>query len=34
MNKGEDLTSYLTKIRLVKDELVVVGEKVDDDELI
>lgn len=34
MNKGEDATSYLTGLRLVKDELVVVGDKPSDDELV
>ncbi|KAH9321246.1 hypothetical protein KI387_015885, partial [Taxus chinensis] len=33
MNKGEDVTSYLTRLRLVKDELAAVGDKPDDDEL-
>lgn len=34
MNKGEDVTSYLTKLRLVKEELVAVGDKLDDYELV
>ncbi|KAH9322750.1 hypothetical protein KI387_017389 [Taxus chinensis] len=33
MNKGEDVTSYLTRLRLVKDELAAVGDKPSDDEL-
>lgn len=34
MNKGEDVTSYLTILRLVKDELVAIGDKPSDDELV
>ena len=34
MNQGEDVTSYLTRLRLVKDELVVVGDSASDDELV
>ncbi|KAH9291810.1 hypothetical protein KI387_043003, partial [Taxus chinensis] len=34
MNKGEDVTSYLTRLRLVKDELAVVGDSPSDDELV
>ncbi|KAH9326462.1 hypothetical protein KI387_006640, partial [Taxus chinensis] len=34
MNKGEDVTSYLTRLRLVKDELTAVGDKPSDDELV
>ena len=34
MNKGEDVISYLTRFRLVKDKLAVIGEKVDDEELV
>lgn len=34
MNKGEDVTCYLTRLRLVKDELAIVGDKPDDDELV
>jgi hypothetical protein len=34
MAKGEGVTSYLTRIRQVKDELAVVGEKIDDVELV
>lgn len=33
-NKGVDVVSYLTRLRLVKDELVVVGDKLNDDELV
>ena len=34
MNEGEDVTSYLTKLRLVKDELAVVGDSPSDDKLV
>jgi hypothetical protein len=34
MNKGEDVTSYLTKLRLVQDELAAVGDSPSDDELV
>ena len=34
MNYGEDITSYLTRIRLVKDELAVVGDSLGVDELV
>ena len=34
MNKGEDVTTYLTRIRCVREELTVVGEKPADDELV
>lgn len=34
MNQGEDVTSYLTKLRLVKDKLAVVGDSPSDDELV
>ena len=33
MNQGEDITSYLTRLRLVKDELVVVNDSPSDDKL-
>jgi len=33
MKKGEDV-SYLTKLRLVKDEFTTIGEKQNDDELV
>lgn len=33
MMKGEGVTPYLTRIRDVHDELVVVGEKLEDNEL-
>lgn len=32
-NKGEGVVSYITRIKLVKDELEVVEEKIDEDEL-
>ena len=34
MNHGEDVTSYLTRLRLVKDELATVGDSPSDDELV
>ncbi|KAH9294831.1 hypothetical protein KI387_038419, partial [Taxus chinensis] len=34
MNKGEDVTSYLTRLRIFKDELAAVGDKPSDDELV
>lgn len=34
MNKGEDVTSYLTRLKLIKDELVAIGDKPSDDELV
>lgn len=34
MNKGEDVISYLIRLRLVKDELAIVGDKPNDDELV
>ena len=34
MNQGEDVTSYLTKIRLVKDELEAIGDSLSNDELV
>lgn len=34
MNKGEDITSYLTILIIVKDEFIVVGDKLDDGELV
>jgi hypothetical protein len=34
MNQGEDVTSYLTRPKLVKDELAVVGDSPSDDELV
>ena len=34
MNQGEDVTSYLTRLRLVKDELAAVGDSPSDDELV
>lgn len=34
MKKGEDLTSFLTRLKLSKDELVAIGDKKDNDELL
>ena len=34
MNKGEDVTSYFTRIRHVNDELAVIGDIPSDDELV
>ena len=34
MNQREDVTSYLTTLRLVKDELIAVGYSPSDDELV
>ena len=34
MNQGEDAASYLTRLRLVKDELAIVGDSPNDDELV
>ena len=34
MNQGEDVTSYLTRLRLVKDELAAIGDSPSDDELV
>lgn len=34
MNKGEDVTSYLTRPRLVKDKLASIGDSPSDDELV
>ena len=33
MNQGEDVTSYLTRLRLVKYELATIGDSPSDDEL-
>ena len=34
MNQGEDVTSYLTKLRIVKDELATIGDNLVDDGLV
>ena len=34
MLKGESVTSYLTRVRLVRDELAAVGDKRSDGELV
>ena len=34
MNQGEDVTSYLTRLRIVRNELVVVGDSPTDDKLV
>ena len=34
MNQGEDVTSYLTRLKLVKDELATVGDSPSEDELV
>ena len=35
MNQGElDVTSYLTRLKLVKDKLVAIGDSPSDDELV
>jgi len=34
MQKDEDAVSYLTRVRLAKDELAAVGDKSSDDELV
>ena len=34
MNQGEDITSYLTKLKLVKDKLATIGDSPSDDELV
>ena len=34
MNQGENVTSYLTKLRLVKDKLAALGDSPSDDELV
>ena len=34
MSKGESVTSYLSKLIQVKDYLVVIGERISEDELV
>ena len=34
MNQGEDVTTHLTKLRQVKDELATIGDSASDDELV
>jgi len=34
MKKGERVVSYITRTKKVKDELVVVGDKIDDTDLV
>lgn len=34
MQKGEDITSYLTTLILVKEELVAAGDKPNDDKMV
>ena len=34
MNQGEDVTSYLTRLKIFKDKLATVGDSPSDDELV
>ena len=34
VNQGEDITSYLTRLRLVKHKLATIGDNPSDDELV
>ena len=34
MNHKEDIISYLTRLRLVKDKLIAIGDSPSDDELV
>ena len=34
MNQGENITSYLSRLRLVKDKLAAIGDSPSDDELV